>query len=98
MKGGIGVISILRIFIAIYPNTHEHSTSDRIRLSRLLPWSETLNRRSIHCWWEDKQMTRCISEPKSPCRLTRATIGLAVALAGFVSDAAYADEDGISYW
>ncbi len=43
-------------------------------------------------------MTRCISEPKSPCRLIRATIGLAVALAGFVSDAAYADEDGISYW
>jgi hypothetical protein len=42
-------------------------------------------------------MTQCISERKSHC-LIRATIGVAVALAGFVSDAAYADEDGVSDW
>ncbi|GAA0007642.1 hypothetical protein BRDID11002_76480 [Bradyrhizobium diazoefficiens] len=43
-------------------------------------------------------MKRYLSEPKSHCRLIRATIGLAVALAGVSSDPAYADEDGVSYW
>ena len=43
-------------------------------------------------------MTRCLSEPKSHRRLLRTTVGLAVALTGLLSDAAYADEDGVSYW
>lgn len=43
-------------------------------------------------------MTRHLSEPNFHCRLFRATIGLAVTLAVFLSDAAYADEDGVSYW
>jgi hypothetical protein len=41
---------------------------------------------------------RCPSEPKSHRQLLRATIGLAIALTGLLSDAAYADEDGVSYW
>ncbi|MFK4725061.1 hypothetical protein ABIE89_006161 [Bradyrhizobium niftali] len=49
-------------------------------------------------WREDERMKRYLSEPKSHCRLIRATIGLAVALAGFSSDPAYADEDGVSSW
>lgn len=43
-------------------------------------------------------MARFISEPESHRRLIGATIGLAVALTAFFSDAAYADEDGVSYW
>lgn len=43
-------------------------------------------------------MMRCPSEPKSHRQLLRATIGLAIALTGLLSDAAYADEDGVSYW
>lgn len=43
-------------------------------------------------------MTRSLSEPKSHRQLFRATIGLAIALTGLLSGAAYADEDGVSYW
>src|SRR6266705_3456428 len=43
-------------------------------------------------------MTRCISEPKSGGRLIGSAIGVATAMFGFLSDAAYADEDGVSYW
>src|SRR6266550_2338301 len=43
-------------------------------------------------------MTRCISEPKFGGRLIGPAIGVAMATFGFLSDAAYADEDGISFW
>jgi hypothetical protein len=43
-------------------------------------------------------MTRCISERKSGGRLIRLAIGVAMAMFGFLSDAAYADEGGVSYW
>jgi hypothetical protein len=48
-------------------------------------------------------MTRCRSERKSGSRLICktigvATIGVAMATIGFLSDAAYADEGGVSFW
>ncbi len=43
-------------------------------------------------------MTRCISERKSGHRLIHPAIGVATAMFGFLSDAAYADEGGVSYW
>src|SRR5438105_2431261 len=43
-------------------------------------------------------MTRCISERKSGGRLIRLPIGVAMAMFGFLSDAEYADEGGVSYW
>jgi hypothetical protein len=43
-------------------------------------------------------MTRSISERKSGRRLIRATLGAALAMVGLLSDAAYADEGGVSYW
>jgi hypothetical protein len=43
-------------------------------------------------------MTRCIFERKSGCRLIRSVVGVVVAMFGLLSDAAYADESGISYW
>src|SRR5882762_8683946 len=43
-------------------------------------------------------MARCISERKSRGRLIRPAIGVAMAMFGFLSDAAYADEGGVSYW
>lgn len=43
-------------------------------------------------------MSRFLSELKSHRQLFRATIGLAIAFTGLLSDAASADEDGVSYW
>src|SRR6266498_3031975 len=43
-------------------------------------------------------MARCISERKSGGRLIRPAVGAVIAMLGFVSDAAYADESGVSYW
>jgi len=43
-------------------------------------------------------MARCFSEPKSAGRLIRIIIGVAVAMSGLLSDAAHADEDGVSSW
>src|SRR3981081_360403 len=43
-------------------------------------------------------MACCISERKSRGRLIRPAMGVAMAMFGFLSDAAYADEGGISYW
>ena len=43
-------------------------------------------------------MTRCISERNSGGRLICSAIGVAMAAFGLLSDAAYADEGGVSYW
>ena len=43
-------------------------------------------------------MTRRISKRKSGGRLIRAAIGVAMATFGLLSDAAYADEGGVSFW
>jgi hypothetical protein len=43
-------------------------------------------------------MTKRITARKSGSRLFHATINLAIATAGCLSDAAYADESGVSYW
>jgi hypothetical protein len=43
-------------------------------------------------------MTRALSERKSGGRLIRLAVGVALATFGFLSDAAYADEDGVSFW
>jgi hypothetical protein len=43
-------------------------------------------------------MTRCISERKSGGRPICSAITLAMATFGLLSDAAYADEGGVSYW
>jgi hypothetical protein len=43
-------------------------------------------------------MTRCRTERKSGRRLIRPAIGVAIAMFGTLSDGAYADEVGISYW
>src|SRR5438132_8833788 len=45
-----------------------------------------------------KQMTRCRSGGKSGSRLICTTVGVAMAMSGSLSDAAYADEGGVSYW
>jgi len=43
-------------------------------------------------------MTRCRSERKSGSRPICKTIGVAMATIGFLSDAVYADEGGVSFW
>jgi hypothetical protein len=43
-------------------------------------------------------MTRCVPERKSVGRSIRIAIGVALATLGFASDAAHADEGGVSYW
>src|SRR3981189_232077 len=43
-------------------------------------------------------MACCISERKSRGRLIRPAIGVAMAMFGFLAEAAYADEGGVSYW
>ncbi len=43
-------------------------------------------------------MTRCRSERKSGGRLIGPAISVAMATLGFLSDAAHADEDGVSFW
>jgi hypothetical protein len=43
-------------------------------------------------------MTCCVSERNSGGRFIRVTIGVALATFGFLSDAAYADEGGVSFW
>ena len=43
-------------------------------------------------------MKRRIREGKFGRRLIDAAIGVALAMSGFLSGAAYADEGGISYW
>src|SRR5712675_660977 len=43
-------------------------------------------------------MTRCISKRKSGRWLVDPVVGVAMAMFGCFSDAAYADEGGVSYW
>src|ERR1700716_1805300 len=43
-------------------------------------------------------MTRCRLERRFGGRLIHSAIGIAAAMFGFLSDTAYADESGISYW
>ena len=43
-------------------------------------------------------MTRRISERRSGCRLIHPAIGVALLMFGSLSQAAYADEGGVSYW
>jgi len=43
-------------------------------------------------------MARCISKRKSGCRIIRTAIGVAIATVGLLSEAAYADEGGVSFW
>src|SRR5579883_11872 len=54
----------------------------------------------MHCHsaQEGRPMARCISERKSGGRIIRTTIGVAIAMVGLLSDAAYADEGGVSFW
>src|SRR5712671_8209853 len=43
-------------------------------------------------------MTRCRLKRRFGGRLIHSAIGIAAAMFGFLSDTAYADESGISYW